>query len=328
MSRWARVVAVCALTLASAGCLRYDAQLQVDAAGTVSGQLVVAFRAELSTNLAQRFEVPPLIRDKVAVAPYEADGYVGSTVSFDRLSMDEVGALFGGGQRTGATVRLSMTRTGDEVSVTGSAFFPDLSMLGGSNDGFDARIALSFTGASTVNANGTVAGQDVTWSPQPGTLLPLSAHAVYPAATETATVTGPASSGVSPALFIGVCAVLAGVVVLLLAQLLRRRPAVAAYPPASPAVRPARPAARTAALPAPPGALPTPPGVPPAWPAIPPAWPAIPPAWPAVPPGPYADPYPTVPSGPGLSPENTLRLPTVPLPDDPGPSYRHDQPGW
>src|SRR6266542_3159680 len=250
MSRWARVVAVCALTLASAGCLRYDAQLQVDAAGTVSGQLVVAFRAELSTNLAQRFEVPPLIRDKVAVAPYEADGYVGSTVSFDRLSMDEVGALFGGGQRTGATVRLSMTRTGDEVSVTGSAFFPDLSMLGGSNDGFDARIALSFTGASTVNANGTVAGQDVTWSPQPGTLLPLSAHAVYPAATETATVTGPASSGVSPALFIGVCAVLAGVVVLLLAQLLRRRPAVAAYPPASPAVRPARRPAHAARRPA------------------------------------------------------------------------------
>ena len=277
MSRWARMALICTLALACSGCLRYHAQLRVDAGGTVSGQLVVAFRTDLPTNLGQRLDVPPSLRDKVVVADYHEDGYVGSTVSFDRLAVDEVGALFDGGQRGGATVRLVMSRTGEEVSLSGTVFFPDLSLLGG-NEGFDARIALTFVDAASVTANGTVSGQDVTWSPQPGVPLALTAHASFPRPARAAAPAGPVPSRIPATLFLGLSAVLVGVVALLLARLLRR-PAVAAAPPALPTVGP----------------------------------------------GLYADPYPTVPAGPGLSPQSTVPLPTVPLPGDPGPSYRPEQ---
>jgi hypothetical protein len=270
MSRWARVVVVCALALASSGCLRYHAELRVAADGTVSGSFVVAAKGDLPVNLIQGADIPPALRDKVDVRSYAADGYAGTEVDFDRLTLEEVGVLFGGGQRSGATVRLAFTRAGDEVSLTGAAYFPDLTMLSGTNDGFDTRIALSFPGATTVTGNGQVSGQQVTWSPQPGELANLSAQAEYPAGV--AAPVGPARSGLPAALFLGLAAVLVGVLALVLAR--RPRPAPAGVP--------------------------------------------------AVP---YADPYPVVPAGPGLSPE-TIPLPTLPPPDPPADGDRAGRPGW
>jgi hypothetical protein len=263
MSRWARVVVVCVLALTCSGCLRYHVQLRVDGGGTVSGQLVVAFRTGLPVNPGQGVEVPPPLRDKVAVAGYDRDGYVGSTFTFDRLAVDEVGVLFAGSERGGATVRLAMTRSGEGVSVTGTVFFPDLSLVG-DDEGFDARIALTFAGASSVTANGTVSGQDVTWSPRPGVPITLSAHASFPRPTRAAAPSGPARSRTPATLFLGLSAVLAGVVVLLLARL-RRRPATARQPP----------------------------GHPPAWPAVPPGPYAGP--YPTVPAGPGLSPRSTLP---------------------------------
>jgi hypothetical protein len=289
MSRWARVLVVFALALTCSGCLRYHVQLRVDAGGTVSGQLVVAFRTDLPANVGQRVEVPPSLRDKVAVADYNRDGYVGSTLTFDRLAADEVAVLFGGGERGGAIVRLAMARTGEDVSVTGTVFFPDLSLVGG-NEGFDARIALSFAGASSVTANGAVSGQDVTWSPRPGVPITLSAHASFPRPTRAAAPSGPVRPRIPATLFLGLSAVLAGVVVLLLARLLRR-PAAATQPP----------------------------GHPPAWPAVPPAPYADP--YPTVPAGPGLSPWSTLPLP-------TVPLPDDPGPSYRPDRYRQDQAGW
>jgi hypothetical protein len=298
MSRWARVVVVCALALVSSGCLRYHAQLRVDAAGTVSGQLVVAFRSNLPTTFGQAVEVPPSLRDKVAVGDYREDGYVGNAVSFDRLAVEEVGVLFGEGQPGGATVRLAMTRTGQEVSVRGSVFFPDLTALGG-NEGFDARIALSFAGATGVTANGTVSGQEVSWSPRPGVPIALTAQATFPRTTRAATPAGPARSRLPATLFLGLSAVLAGVVALLLARLLRR-PA-AGRPPGG---QPDHPPAAPGPYPGPNPAVPAGPGLSPQ----------------------STLPLPTVPlpgdPGPRYRPD-----PYRPDPYRPDP-YRQDQAGW
>jgi len=336
MSRWARLLVLCMILFVSTGCLRYHADLQVDAAGTVSGRLVVAVKADLPADLVQQFDVPAAIRDRVTVSDYRADGYVGSTISFDRLSLAEVGRVFSDERREGALVQLSMARTGDRIVVTGAVSFPDLSAVG--NSGFDARIALTFTGASRVTGNGAVSGDQMTWSPQPGRPLSLTAEAVYPQPARAASGTGPWSGlpiAVPIALAAVLVAALTGGVALLARRLARWRargsgPDGAGAPDQPPGWRPTLPLP-TDPLPRLPAAVP--PAAPPAEPAALPAEPADPPAEPvATQPtdrlGPYAGRYPMVPAGPGLSPERTRGLTTDPPSGGAERSHRRDQAGW
>jgi LppM domain len=269
MSRWVRALLLGVLMIVCTGCLRYNAQLQLDADGTVSGSFVVAVKGDLPVNLIARSDIPPSLQRLVTVQNYQADGYVGSQVSFQRLSMEQLSELFDGGQRSGATIQLSMSRSNNEVSLSGAVWFPDLSFLSGSNDGYDSIITFSFPGAETLTSNGKVAGTQVSWSPRPGELAQLEAHASYPAPTVTK-VAAPAGHGTTVAFYTGIAAILVGLLALAAARLLRRPAAVAAsgHSPESPA-------------------------------------------------DPYAGRYPTVPSGPGLSPESTLRHPTAPLDEPP-----------
>jgi hypothetical protein len=335
MSRWARLLVLCAIMFACGGCLRYHAELRVDAGGTVSGRLIVAVKADLPADLVQQFDVPPSVRDRVTVREYRADGYVGSTISFDRLSVDEVGQVFSDERREGVLVQLSMARTGDRIVVTGAVSFPDLSLPGG-NSGFDARIALTFTGAGSVTGNGTVSGDQVTWIPQPGRSFNLAAEAVYPQPARPAGRTGP-RPGLPTAVLVTLAAMLVGGValvggaVLLARRLARRRVpgrgrdtgaerggAGGAPSQPSPGWQPT--------LPLPTDPLPrVPAAVPPTGSADPPAEPVA--TQPTGPFGSYAGQYPVVPAGPGLSPESTRRLPTAPLPGAAGRPYRRDQAG-
>jgi hypothetical protein len=323
MSRWARLLVLCVIVLGCGGCLRYHAELRVDAAGIVSGRLIVAVKADLPANLGQQSDVPLPIRDRVTVAEYRADGYVGSTVSFDRLSLEEVGQVFGDERREGALVQLSMARTGDRIALTGAVSFPDLSLVG--NNGFDARIALTFTGASRVTGNGAVSGDQVTWTPQPGRPLSLSAEAVYPQPTPAASGTGPRSglpTAVPVALVAALIAVLAGGAALLARRLARR--ARGRGPDG--AVAPGQPSGWQPTLPLPTDPLPRlPAALPPADLAGPPAEPVA--AQPTDRLGPYAGRYPMVPPGPGLSPERTRGLPADPPPGGAERSHRRDRVG-
>ena len=247
-----------------AGCLRYNAQLRVDADGTVTGSFVAAVKGDLPVDLVGRSDIPAGLQDKVSVESYAADGYVGARVDFRKLTMAELSELFSGGQRSGATVRLSLARDGNALALSGALYFPDLSMLSGSNDGYDTVITISFAGADSVTGNGRVEGTQVSWSPAPGEIMTIGARAVYPVAHPQAQ---PATQQTTIALVAGLLAILVGVLALLAARLLRRPDAVLAGSVA--------------------GA-------------------------PDVPVNPYADRYPSVPSGPGLSPESTLRHPTPP----------------
>ena len=170
--------------LLTTGCLRYRADLRVDADDTVSGQLVVAFKLHL-LNLpgaqTQIFDVPAAVRDRVSISDYQADGYLGNVITMDRLRLAEVATLFNGVQHNGATVRLAMSRAGDRIVADGSAFFPDLTVLGGSNNGFDVRIAITFPGA-VLTSNGQRNGQTVSWTAQPGQQMSMHAEALQPPA--------------------------------------------------------------------------------------------------------------------------------------------------
>lgn len=265
MSRWVRALVLGAVSLVCAGCLRYNAQLQLDADGTVSGSFVVAVKGDLPVNLIGRSDLPPALLPLVTVENYQADGYIGTQVSFHRLSMEQLGQLFDGGQRSGATIQLTLTRSGNEVTLSGAVWFPDLSFLSGSNEGYDSLITFSFPGADSLTANGKVSGTQVSWSPRPGEFASLDARATY-SAPKPAAVADPPPAQTGIALTVGLLAIAVGLLALLAARLLRRRPVLAAVPGAD---------------------------------------------------DPYADRYPTVPHGPGLSPESTLRHPTTPLPDEP-----------
>lgn len=269
MFRWVRALLLGVIMFLAAGCLRYNAQLQVNADGTVSGSFVAAVKGNVPADLIGRADLPPDLQDKIVVNSYDADGYVGAQVSFTRLSMAQVGELFGGGQRSGATVRLSLTRTDNEVDLSGAVWFPDLSMLSGNSDGYDALITFTFPGASSVQANGKVEGTQVSWTPSPGELATIGARAIYPL---PAPVAQPASSHTTVALVTGLTAILVGLLALLVARLLRRRPVLVGS------------AGGLVDL--------------------------------DVPTNPYASPYPSVPSGPGLSPESTRRHPMPGGPPD------------
>jgi hypothetical protein len=270
MSRWVRALILGALTLVCAGCLRYNAQLRVDPDGTVTGSFVAAVKGDLPVNLIQRSDIPTGLQDKVTFESYDADGYVGARVEFEKLTMAELSELFSGGQRSGATVRLSLARNGDALELTGALYFPDLSMLSGSNEGYDTVITFSFPGADSVTANGRVEGTQVSWSPLPGEILTITARAVYP---RPAPLAQPATPHTTVAVFAGLLAILVGVLALFAARLLRREPMLAGAGAVAGA--------------------------------------------PDVPANPYAGRYPSVPSGPGLSPESTLRHPIAPASDDP-----------
>jgi phosphatidylinositol mannoside-binding LppM-like protein len=263
MSRWVRALVLGALPLVCAGCLRYNAQLRVDPDGTVSGSFVTAVKGDFPVDLIEPSDIPSALRDKVGFESYAADGYVGARVDFDRLTMAELSELFGGGQRSGATVRLSLARDGDALNLSGALYFPDLSMISGSNAGYDTIITFSFPGADILASNGRVEGTQVSWSPAPGQILNITARAVYPPPAPLARPAGP-HTGV--AVFAGVLAILIGVLALVVARLLRRPELVPA------AVTDSRS-------------------------------------------NPYAGTYPSVPSGPGLSPESIRRRPDDP-PED------------
>jgi hypothetical protein len=301
------VALVVLVLLLTSGCLRYRADLRVDGDDTVSGQLVVAVKIDMPGTVDQTFDIPDPVRDRVTVSGYRADGYVGSVLTLDRLRLAEVSTLFDGMPRNGATVRLSMSRAGDRVVADGSVFFPDLSALGGSNDGFDVRFAITFAG-DVLASNGQREGRTVSWRAQPGQQVSLHAEAYQPLAGGI--LGGAAGGGAGGGMFGGRArgllpagwlamvaaaaagALLTGLVALWWARRSRRQPA--GYPPQVGAGRY-------------PGA---------------PARAAVPPG--PVPPGP-AQPRPPapVPPGPGLSPEATQRLPTLPLP--PAPAGDHER---
>ncbi|WP_258906550.1 LppM family (lipo)protein [Actinokineospora sp. UTMC 2448] len=165
------VLAVVA-TLALSGCVRVQAALAVSDRDTVSGQLVIASVLLRKEDTGPELTVPPELMAKVKTEPYTADGYVGTTVSFQELTFAEVGLL----TQTltpGRQYRLSFRRSGNLVTMAGSA---DLSELPA--DRADVRLRVAFPG-TVIQTNGVNEDGTVSWTPKPGAVTEFLATIEY-----------------------------------------------------------------------------------------------------------------------------------------------------
>lgn len=278
--------------LSLAGCMKMDMAIELLPEDQVTGTITMAVSREFA-ELAG--ESPESLADQMAAdlaetegatsVPYDDGTYIGSTTTFDAVSVEEWTAENG-------SESLAIARDGDEYVVTGEFDMTDAGGLEeyGLTVPLDIRIAVTFPGKVSEH-NGTLSGTTVEWIPVAGELNEISARG---------SATG---GGGIPWLIIGVALgalVLVGLVVLLL---VRRKPAAAGAPETFGA--PAMP-------PYDPNAYP-----PPAAPFGGPAAPATPSVAPVAPETLATPGDPAFPDAPPAAPETPDLPPAPPAPEDP-----------
>jgi hypothetical protein len=161
------------LVLALAGCVRFQADLSVDADNTLDGDIVVAVVSDHEPGSddnarenADKIEAQllPALRgaNGVTAESYEQDDYLGTRFTLTDTPIDALN----GGDADGA---LTLVRTGDEFEFTGTLdFTPDDAELDDEEvegDPADSGItvAISFPG-EVLEHNGQLDGTKVTWS--------------------------------------------------------------------------------------------------------------------------------------------------------------------
>ncbi|MGX7826865.1 LppM family (lipo)protein [Actinokineospora sp. 24-640] len=164
------LVVVAALTLS--GCVRVQAALALSDRDTVSGQLVIASVVLRQDDKGPELTVPPELSTKVRATAYDEDGYVGNTVSFQELTFAET-SLLTQTITTGSRYRLSFRRSGNLVTMSGSA---DLSELPA--DRADVQLKVAFPG-TVIQTNGVNEGGTVSWTPKPGAVTEFTATIEY-----------------------------------------------------------------------------------------------------------------------------------------------------
>jgi hypothetical protein len=175
MSRSRTILALLGMlvVLALAGCVRFQADLNVSDHDTLDGDIVVAVitddqpdSADNARDAAAGIEAQllPGLRgaDGVTATPYEEDDYVGTRFSLSGTPIDALG----GGTDEGA---LTLTREGDEYVFTGRLDFTpgDEATTGEEVDGVagdsDITVAIAFPG-EVIEHNGEISGNKVTWA--------------------------------------------------------------------------------------------------------------------------------------------------------------------
>jgi hypothetical protein len=179
-----RTLALIAVALLLAGCVRVNMDLDVSAQNTVSGTAVLAVDKNLvelsGQSVDDLFSSADLsnLPQGATVDPYDEDGFVGQQITFDAVPLSE----FSGGESLGGTgEELSITRVGDEFHVSGN-----LDMSGSEFDtsqvpqqfleNFEFRISITFPGPVT-SSTGAVDGNTVTWEPKIGQNTQITAVA-------------------------------------------------------------------------------------------------------------------------------------------------------
>jgi hypothetical protein len=176
-----RILAVGALVLALAGCVRFQADLNLNTDNTVDGSIVVAVvvaeetEEARATALTQAGDVESQLlgslRDAAGVSTteYEEDGYLGSRITFDDVALDAFS-----GQRPES---LKFTRDGDQYLFTGVLDFSAQSIPDdeGDDDGTNLTVTVTFPGEVSEH-NGELAGTTVSWTTSIDQRLEMSAR--------------------------------------------------------------------------------------------------------------------------------------------------------
>jgi len=287
-----RILAIGVLVLALAGCVRFQADLTLNPANTVTGNVVVAVILSDETDetregtLATSEQIAAGLLGGLATTPgvtsteYEQDGYLGQRLEFTNVPLTAFS-----GTEPGA---LHFERVGDEFVFSGAIDFTGETGTGGTEgaeDDGNLTVKVTFPGTVT-ETDGTVQGTTVSWSTPIDQRLEMNARGAANA------------PGLPIGLIIGIVAALLVVIAVVVGILVlrsRRKAAAAGVAPATLDPAFAAPAAATPAVAAPAAApaavapevagAPTPPA------ATPPAEPKAPKA-PRAPKAPKAPPTP------------------------------------
>jgi hypothetical protein len=163
------------VALLSTGCVRVRAGLAVSPEDTVSGTIDIGTPDGAPGGNGPPLQVPSDLSGDVTVTRYEQDGYVGSHLSFEDLTFDDVSRLLPQiSPTTSSAIRLQLRRAGDRVILSGQV---DLTRV--SAESADVQLKMAFPG-TVRQTDGTVSQGVVGWTFAPGEVGEVNAVAEYP----------------------------------------------------------------------------------------------------------------------------------------------------
>jgi len=163
------------VALSLTGCVRVHAGLGLTTDDRVAGRLVVAGFGIPDGDANVQFAVPQDLADRVTTAPYKADGYTGTQLSFDGLSFDEVRELSESANHSNR-FQVNLRRSGALVALSGSV---DLTQISSSHA--DVIVKVNFPG-TVLSTDGRNDNGTITWKLKTGQINLLSATAEYSSA--------------------------------------------------------------------------------------------------------------------------------------------------
>jgi hypothetical protein len=168
-------VVLALVALLGTGCVRVRAGMALSPDDTVSGTIDIGTPDGTPAGTGPPLQVPPDLSGDVSVERYEQDGYIGSRVTFEDLSFDEVSRLLPQiSPTTTSSVRLQLRRAGDRVVLSGQV---DLTRV--SPESADVQLKIAFPGAVR-QTDGTISQGVVSWTFPAGAVGEVNAVAEYP----------------------------------------------------------------------------------------------------------------------------------------------------
>lgn len=162
------------LAFAMGGCVRVRAAMAVGPDDLVSGTVQIATVQAKPEDAGPPLSVPADLADKVTLAPYAEDGYIGQTVQFSQLTFEQVRTLSESVSTVTSRFKLNFRRSGDIVSMAGVI---DLSQL--RPDRVDVQIKIAFPGPIGKTNGAIELENNITWVAKPGQIMDINATSQY-----------------------------------------------------------------------------------------------------------------------------------------------------
>ncbi|MCJ0903772.1 DUF3153 domain-containing protein [Rhodococcus sp. ARC_M6] len=200
-----------------AGCLRVQVSMGVSADDRVSGQIVAAVIPANETDKGPQLTPPSSLEKQIRVQEYKKDGYVGSQAFFSDLSFGDVAQLSSMTDEGAGSFQLTLTRSGDTVTLDGKA---DLKTVPA--QGSDIQFSIAFP-ARIATTNGNRDGDSrVSWTLPAGEVSTVRAEVSY---ADPSTRSFAGWAGIMAGLTLGVA-----IIVGAMAWMMRNRTPVARAP--------------------------------------------------------------------------------------------------
>jgi hypothetical protein len=162
------------LAFALSGCVRVRAAMAVGPDDLVSGTLQIATVQVKPEETGPQLTIPAELADKVTLAPYAEDGYIGQAVQFSQLTFEQMRTLSESISTVSSRFKLNFRRSGDIVSLAGVV---DLSQL--RPDKVDVQIKIAFPGPIGKTNGAIELENNITWVAKPGQITDINATAEY-----------------------------------------------------------------------------------------------------------------------------------------------------